>query len=287
VEGWRVNYTIIGGTGTLGRELIRQLRIRKTTEITVLSRDECKQQQLVKDFPGVHCIIGDVRDRESLRPAVEGADAVFHVAAMKHLDVVEKNPEQALLTNVQGTFNVAKACEDAKVKWVAFSSTDKAVEPVNIYGHTKAICERYLLARNNRRPDGPRYSVYRWGNVLGSRGSVVHTFADALKKSKPIPMTDHRMTRFWINIEDAVRYMLETFRDAKADKVMVPEMKAATVVDLAKAVAYVLGVSNQGFERIGPRKGEKLHESLKPGLTSDAVDHYTPRELVEIVRRAL
>lgn len=278
---------IIGGTGTLGRELTRQLY--DSADITCISRDELKQKELSKDFPAVKCVIGDVRGRECLKHPFKGADVVFHVAALKHVDTVEDNPVEAFKTNVTGTINVADVAVQCDVPYVVFSSTDKAVLPVNAYGHTKALSEKFLFAMN-RKDQPTRFSVYRWGNVLGSRGSVIHLFAKSLEE-KRICLTHPEMTRFWIHIQDAVKFMLENYKTAPIDRALIPKMKAASVVRLADAIARFKGITDYDMEVIGIRPGEKIHEQLESNhdfcFRSDTCDQYTDIELDNMVREVI
>jgi FlaA1/EpsC-like NDP-sugar epimerase len=281
---------VIGGTGTLGTTIIDSLYGSASQDLVVFSRDELKQQQMKAKYPGVTYVIGDVRDQASVRDAVRGADRVFLVAALKHVDVIEDNPVEAVKTNIIGTINVAEACYAARVQNVVFSSTDKAVLPINTYGMTKGISERYLLGLNSRQM-APRFAVYRWGNVIGSRGSVIHSFADTLRKQGKVFITDPCMTRFWIHIEEAVAFMLSTWREAYFDRVMIPEMRAAKVIDLAEATARALGISNYGIEVVGIRPGEKIHECLESNhdycVRSDTCNQYSIDELEAMARRVL
>jgi UDP-N-acetylglucosamine 4,6-dehydratase len=238
----------------------------------------------------VRYVIGDIRDKASLKPVVAGADVVFHVAALKHVDVLEANPTEAIKTNILGTFNVAEAAMEAKVPFVVFSSTDKAVLPINTYGMTKAASERYLLNLNAQQ-DVTRFSVFRWGNVMGSRGSVVHFFQDTLHKDGLVKVTDPRMTRFWIHIDDAVKFMLDKYECAPANDVMIPPMKAASILDLAHATAKAIGVPKYQVQLCGIRPGEKIHETLHSShefcLRSDTAEKFTVPELQAMVERAL
>lgn len=282
---------IIGGTGTLGQELVRQLLRRDPRQsITILSRDELKQQTMRRsfgDYKTLRFLIGDVRDRRSIERAMRDIDVIYHVAAMKHVDICEANPAEAVKTNVDGTFNVAAAALEHCVPRVIFSSTDKAVLPINVYGHTKAISERYLLSLNVEQPL-TRFGVFRWGNVVGSRGSVLHRFAETLTTSRRVDITDPSMTRFWIRIEDAVRYMLSHER-VPLTAAAIPTMKAAPVLRLAAAVARAVGVKTYSVNNVGMRPGEKVHEAIdwnqQMGLiTSDNAPQYTDAELDDLVR---
>jgi UDP-N-acetylglucosamine 4,6-dehydratase len=279
---------IVGGTGTLGTCLVEKLHVEH--EITVLSRDELKQQEMRRRFPTVRFVLGDIRDKESLKYAFLGADTVFHVAALKHVDVLEANPTEAIKTNVLGTINVAEVAMAQGVKHVVFSSTDKAVLAINTYGMTKALSERYLLSLNGRQ-EQTRFAVYRWGNVLGSRGSVIHTFAECLKGDGHIRITDPRMTRFWIHIEDAVDFMIRSYQDAALDQPMVPKMKAASVLEIAQTMAKLLGRKDMKMSFVGMRPGEKIHETLLSShdacVRSDTAAKFTESELSDMLERVM
>ena len=257
------NVLILGGTGTLGRELIRQLD-GKCMSITVLSRDEHKQQLMKRQYPNVRFVLGDIRDLSSIEDHFREKDVVFHVAALKHIDHLEENPIESMKTNVLGTINVAKAAINAEVRYCVFSSTDKAVDPINTYGYCKALSEKILLQMNYDQSI-TRFSIFRWGNVLNSQGSVIPYFIDLLRKGDPIPITSKEMTRFWIRIEDAVEFMINTFRSGETKtKVMVhPEMRASKLTDVISVLGEMTDNHSQNFKMIGLRKGEKLHEALR------------------------
>jgi UDP-N-acetylglucosamine 4,6-dehydratase len=281
---------IVGGTGTLGKELVRQILERSPeADILVVSRDELKQQEMKRRFPTLAYQIGDVRDSRSLERAFRGADTVYHVAALKHVDVVEANPEEAIRTNIDGTINFAEAAIAAGVRLAIFSSTDKAVLPINTYGATKMISERYLLGLNGRY--ATTFLVYRWGNVLGSRGSAVHSFAQTLASEGKAYLTHPEMTRFWIHIRDAVKFMLDTRDIASISRVSIPPMKAAKVTRLIEAVAEKLGVDSFGYEITGIRLGEKIHEQLESNhdfcIRSDTAPQLTDEELRAMVREVV
>lgn len=284
-----MKFLIVGGTGTLGTCLTEKLLAEKH-EVICFSRDEAKQQLMKAQFPDVRYVIGDIRDKQSLRPVMAGVDVVFHVAALKHVDVLEDNPTESIKTNIIGTSNVAEAALENGVRHVVFSSTDKAVLPVNVYGMSKAISERYLLGMNKNQ-DKTRFAVYRWGNVLGSRGSVVHAFVKCLREKGGVQITDGRMSRFLIHIEDAVDFMLKTYADAPSDRVLIPPMKAATVVALAEAVADILNMKDFGVSFIGIRPGEKIHECLESNhdycVRSDTCEQFTHEELKTMLRRVV
>jgi UDP-N-acetylglucosamine 4,6-dehydratase/5-epimerase len=281
---------IIGGTGTLGRALTREILKSEHTEVTCFSRDELKQKIMAKEFDSerLRFVIGDVRDLSALTRAMRGAHIVFHVAALKHVDTMEENPEESVKTNILGTMNVADAAEAAGVPFVVFSSTDKAVDCLNVYGSSKAIAEQILFRRNATQKK-TRFSVYRWGNVLGSRGSVIPAFAGSLRSRREIVFTDSSMTRYWLKIEDAARFMIETYAHASESEAMIPPMKAASVGQIAYAVAAAVGVGMFKTKTIPIRPGEKMHEMMRSihsanPMCSQTAEQYTTDELVELIR---
>jgi UDP-N-acetylglucosamine 4,6-dehydratase/5-epimerase len=286
-----VRYFIAGGTGSLGRGLTKALLEFPHAEITIFSRDELKQKEMAAEFDSVRLrfIVGDIRDRAALERALPGHEVVFNVAALKHVDVAEANPEESLKTNVLGAINVADAAISSAVPFVVFSSTDKAVSPINAYGMCKGLSERILFARN-RSQDVTRFSVFRWGNVTTSRGAFLHLLRERVRNREPVPLTDVEMTRFWIRIEDAVKFMLDHYADAPKDRALVPPMKAAPVTTLALAVAEVEGVTEPvRFKDVGIRRGEKLHEVVEdwggPGtISSQLAPQYSVSELAELIR---
>jgi FlaA1/EpsC-like NDP-sugar epimerase len=282
-----VKYLVIGGTGTLGKALIGELVKDGHAEVRCLSRCELKQKELRDAFPTakLRCLVGDIADYDSLSDAMRGINVAFHVAALKHVDTAEYNPEAAVKTNVLGTINVAKAAEAAGVPYCAFSSTDKAVEPINVYGMTKGISERILFRRNEAQ-DETRYSVFRWGNVATSRGAAIHYFAKTLREEGRAYITSPDMTRFWIRIDDAVKFMLANYRNAPANAPVIPQLKSASVMEMIAAVARAVGVTDYSVKEVGLRPGEKLHESLAPSFDSYSAERYTPEELDAILRGA-
>lgn len=274
---------IVGGTGTLGRELARRL-VGDSHEVTILSRCELKQKQMEADFKrpkNLRFMLGDIRDLSRMRVAARGMDTIFHVAALKHVDVLEANPEESVKTNIVGTQNVADAAIEAFVPYVVFSSTDKAVAPVNVYGMSKAISERILLHRNATQAD-THFSVFRWGNVLGSRGSVIPIFAKTLRQENKAYLTHPEMTRFLIRIEDAVDFMLENY--TTANEIMIPKIKAATMKAVIDATASLVGAQGHKTEIVGIRAGEKIHESLSASLHSDQAEWFSAEELKDLIR---
>lgn len=281
--------TILGGTGTLGQALIKEISTAwPKTHLTVVSRDEHKQAAMKKRFPKVEYRIGDIRDAGSVTRSFENRDVVFNVAALKHVDIAEENPLESIHTNVEAAALMADLAQIHGVKHFVFSSTDKAVDPINTYGYCKAVAEKVLFNLNQFQKR-TKFSVYRWGNVLGSQGSAIPYFAKTLREEGRAYVTHQDMTRFWIPIEWAVRYMLRTLDDAKPFEAMVPpNMKSAKVLDIVRAVAEVVGVKDYGLIFTGIRPGEKIHETLfsqhsDSYLTSFTADRYTHEELVNML----
>jgi len=282
-----MKYLILGGTGTLGRALTEQLLSDdKTQSIVCLSRDELKQKETKAHFKNdkLSFVLGDIRDPSTLWQAMTGIDTIFHVAALKHIDTLEMNPEESVRTNILGTCHVADCAIRAGVKHVVFSSTDKAVSPLNVYGMSKGISEKILLNRNKSQ-SGTRFSIYRWGNVLASRGSALHFFAKTLKDEGKAYITDTAMTRFWIKIEDAASFMIESY--PRASGIMVPLMKSSAITTMIQAIAGLCGVSEYEEVVVGLRPGEKIHESILEGVSSEDGPFYTVSELQTLVGPSL
>jgi UDP-N-acetylglucosamine 4,6-dehydratase len=278
---------VIGGTGTLGSELMRQLLDRDpTAKIVCLSRDECKQHHARAEFPSVQFILGDVRDRSSLKRAFTGAHTIFHCAALKHVDACEDNPFEAIKTNLTGSINVAEAAISASVPFVVLSNTDKSVLPITTYGYTKALAQNALFHLNGS--SRTRFSSFLWGNVLASRGSVIQCFVKTILDSGQVNITDVRMSRFWMRIEAAACFMLERYKSAPPDRAVVPPVKAAHVTRVAEAVSKILGVKKLMVNVTGLRGTEKIHEVLESAhggcIRSDTCEQYTPEELDCLLR---
>lgn len=278
---------VIGGTGSLGTELLRQL---SDHEVTSLSRDEQKQQAMKKIFPSVKFVLGDVRDKDSLSRHFIGKDVVFHVAALKHVDHIEENPIESVKTNILGSINVAEMAINHQVPNCIFSSTDKAVDAINVYGNCKAIAEKIFFDYNSTQ-DTTKFAVYRWGNVAASNGSAIPYFIDCLRSGRPVPVTDTKMTRFWITIQEAVKFMLGSYTDKLTQSmVMIPPlMKSAKVTDVIHCLADLLNVDCYDIKPIGIRRGEKMHECLSSmhsemHISSDNWVEYSKDELRQFLR---
>ncbi|MBL1140612.1 MAG: UDP-N-acetylglucosamine 4,6-dehydratase (inverting) [Proteobacteria bacterium] len=270
---------ITGGTGSFGKEYIRTILARYTpAKIIVYSRDELKQYDMQKEFNDgqVGFFIGDVRDRDRLTMAMRGVDYVIHAAALKHVPVAEYNPMEVIKTNIYGAENVIHAALQNNVKKVIALSTDKAATPINLYGATKLCSDKLFVAANNLvgTDRETRFSVVRYGNVVGSRGSVVPYFQELIDENAThIPITDERMTRFWITLQDGVEFVLKNFQRMVGGEVFVPKIPSIRIIDLAKAMA-----PNMPIKITGIRPGEKLHEVMCPQddshLTIEFDDHY-------------
>jgi UDP-N-acetylglucosamine 4,6-dehydratase len=253
---------ITGGTGSLGKSLIEYLlKESKARRIAIFSRDELKQQRLriqFQDDPRLRWFLGDVRDLDRLKRAFHRVDYVIHAAALKQVDTGEYNPMEFIKTNVLGSQNVIDASIDAGVKRVVALSTDKASSPINLYGATKLTADKLFVAANNYSfTYGTTFSVVRYGNVMGSRGSVIPFFIDIAAQGKPLPITDLRMTRFWISLESAVKFVVDSLELMTGGELYVPKIPSMKIVDLANAVA-----PGAVLEEIGMRPGEKLHEEM-------------------------
>jgi UDP-N-acetylglucosamine 4,6-dehydratase len=259
---WRDKVVLItGGTGSFGKKFVEiMLQEYKPAKLIVFSRDELKQHQMREmglQDPRLRYFIGDVRDPLRLRRAMNGVDYVVHAAALKQVPACEYNPIEAILTNIMGGRNVVEAALDAGVKRVMALSTDKAVNPVNLYGATKLAAEK-LFVQSNAYAGGmqTRFACVRYGNVVGSRGSVVEVFIRQ-RDQGAITVTDERMTRFWLSVEQGVKFTIRCLEQMHGGEVFVPKIASMKIVDLAEAIA-----PDSQVEIIGIRPGEKLHEVL-------------------------
>lgn len=253
---------ITGGTGSFGSALIKHLlRIEKFDRIVVFSRDELKQLNLKSNLGSdsrLRFFLGDIRDKDRLNRALNGIGTVIHAAALKQVDTGEYNPIEFVKTNIYGSNNIIEASLEQGVQKVVALSTDKASSPINLYGATKLTADKLFVAANNYVGQfETRFSVVRYGNVIGSRGSVVPFFRDLALKGQPLPITDARMTRFWITINSAVKFVLDSLDIMQGGELFVPKIPSMRIVDLAEAIA-----PNSKIEFIGTRPGEKLHEEM-------------------------
>ena len=269
---------ITGGTGSFGKQYTETLISRyKPKKIIIFSRDELKQYEMQQEYndPCMRYFIGDVRDRERLMQACKGVDYIIHAAAMKHVPAAEYNPTECIKTNIDGAENVIRCAIDNGVKKVIALSTDKAANPVNLYGATKLCSDKLFVAANNMvGGEVPRFSVVRYGNVVGSRGSVVPFFRKLIAEgATSLPITDLNMTRFWITLQQGVDFVIKNFSRMKGGEIFVPKIPSVTMTDLAQAISPGIGM-----EEIGIRPGEKLHEKMCPRddsyRTIEFEDHY-------------
>lgn len=256
---------VTGGTGSFGQYFIKTvLELYKPHRLIVFSRDELKQSAMQEnyspqDYPCLRYFIGDVRDLERLTLAMRGVDYVVHAAAMKQIVTAEYNPFECIRTNVHGAENVVNAALKANVKKVVALSTDKAANPVNLYGASKLASDKIFIAANNVSfKGGPRFAVVRYGNVIGSRGSVVPLFKRLIEENvTSLPITDERMTRFWITLTQGVYFVLSSLSMMQGGEIFVPKIPSTRVLDIAYSMA-----PNLDYKIIGIRPGEKLHEVL-------------------------
>ena len=252
---------VTGGTGSFGKAFVRRALDEGARRVVVFSRDELKQHDMRGDFPGedrLRWFIGDIRDRDRLRRAMHGVDIVVHAAALKQVDTAEYNPVEYIRTNVNGSENVVEAAIDCGVQKVVALSTDKASSPINLYGATKLSADRLFISANHYAAHQPtRFSVVRYGNVLGSRGSVIPFFRRLAAEGRPLPITDRRMTRFWITLPQAVDFVVESLDLMVGGELYVPRIPSSRLIDLAEAVAPGAPTVD-----VGIRPGEKLHEEM-------------------------
>ncbi|MCW7752397.1 UDP-N-acetylglucosamine 4,6-dehydratase (inverting) [Desulfobotulus sp. H1] len=275
---------ITGGTGSFGKQYTRTLLSRYSpSRIAIYSRDELKQYEMAQEFddPCMRFFIGDVRDKERLAMAMRGVDIVIHAAALKQVPAAEYNPMECIKTNINGAQNVIEAAFANNVSKVIALSTDKAANPINLYGATKLASDKLFVAANNMAGGHKTaFSVVRYGNVVGSRGSVVPFFKKLIEeKSDYLPITDPRMTRFWITLQQGVDFVLKNFERMRGGEIFVPKIPSVRITDLATAMAPDL---EQRI--IGIRPGEKIHETMCPAddshLTLEFHDHYVIRPTI-------
>lgn len=273
-----MKYLITGITGSLGTAVSRSL-LDSGNEVIGISRDECKQARIPRHSK-LTLYLCDIRDQDRFVEASRGVDLIYHFAALKHVDILEDNPEEAIETNVAGTKNVLHAQRVNKVPRVVLSSTDKAAYPINTYGMSKGLAERLVL-RN------PSNIVCRYGNVLASRGSVVEKFVRTLRDANTVELTDANMSRFWITIKGAAEFVIWSSRDTKGG-LKIPQMKAASVSMVAEVIAKIMKIPSYKVVDVGIRKGEKIAECLRTSFEgqeafSNSVTQYTEEELTNLL----
>jgi len=280
---------ITGGTGSFGKKFTQTLLKRyKPKKIIIYSRDELKQFEMAQTYNAscMRYFIGDVRDFPRLKKALNGVDFVVHAAALKHVPIAEYNPMECIKTNVMGAQNVIDAAIAGGVKKVIALSTDKAASPINLYGASKLASDKLFVAANNLRGESDiAFSVVRYGNVLGSRGSVVPYFKKLLSEGvSEIPITDERMTRFWITLQEGVDFVLKNFERMQGGEIFIPKIPSMKITDMAKALAPTLEQ-----KVIGIRPGEKLHELMCPKddshLTVEFDDHFVIKPSIKFTTR--
>jgi len=254
---------ITGGTGSLGNKITETLtkRFPEIKKIIIYSRDEQKQFQMAQkfpslEFPNIRFFIGDIRDKERLRRALYGVDYVIHTAALKHVPIAEYNPDECVKTNIFGAMNLIECAIECKVKKVVALSTDKACSPINLYGASKLASDKLFIAANHISGGNTIFSVVRYGNVIGSNGSVIPFFLK-IKESGILPITDKRMTRFNISLEDGVQMVLHALENSWGGELYIPKLPSYKIMDVAKAVD-----EKSKIKIIGIRPGEKIHEEM-------------------------
>ncbi|MEW6055160.1 MAG: UDP-N-acetylglucosamine 4,6-dehydratase (inverting) [Bdellovibrionota bacterium] len=278
---------ITGGTGSFGKRYTKTLLNEyKCKKIVIYSRDELKQFEMQQEFNGdiMRYFIGDVRDSSRLHQAMRGIDYVIHAAALKQVPAAEYNPTECIKTNIHGAENVIAAAIANEVEKVMALSTDKAAKPINLYGATKLASDKLFVAANNiTGGHRTRFAVTRYGNVVGSRGSVAPFFIKQIQNgAKELPITDSRMTRFWITLQQGVDFVLKNFSRMQGGEIFVPKIPSMRVVDLVEALA-----PGMPTKVIGIRPGEKLHETMCPAddshLTLEFEDHFVIRPTINFV----
>jgi UDP-N-acetylglucosamine 4,6-dehydratase len=274
---------VTGATGSFGKAFLNNaLTHLDPQRIVVFSRDELKQyevRQMFGDDPRLRFFIGDIRDRDRLARAMHGVDYLVHAAALKQVDTAEYNPSEYVATNINGSQNVIDAAINAGVKKVVALSTDKASSPINLYGATKLVADKLFIAGNHYAATHPtRFAVVRYGNVMGSRGSVVPLFRRLSQEGKSLPITDKRMTRFWITLDQAVKFVVDSFDVMQGGELFVPRIPSMRILDLIEAVA-----PDAPTHEMGMRPGEKLHEEMIASDDSRRTLRFPDRYVVQPV----
>jgi len=284
------NILITGGTGSFGKKYTEEILSRyKPNKIIIYSRDELKQYEMAQSYNDecMRYFIGDVRDADRLKIAMRDVDYVIHAAALKHVPIAEYNPMECIKTNIYGAENIINAAIENKVQKVIALSTDKAANPINLYGATKLASDKLFVAANNLVPKGKStiFSVVRYGNVIGSRGSVVPFFNKLISEgSQELPITDIKMTRFFITLEDGVKFVLKNFERMQGGEIFIPKIPSMKITDLALSIA-----PKMKHKIVGIRPGEKLHEIMCPAddshLTLEFHDHFVIQPTIKFSRK--
>jgi len=284
------NILITGGTGSFGKKYTEEILSRyKPNKIIIYSRDELKQYEMAQSYNDecMRYFIGDVRDADRLKIAMRDVDYVIHAAALKHVPIAEYNPMECIKTNIYGAENIINAAIENKVQKVIALSTDKAANPINLYGATKLASDKLFVAANNLVPKGKStiFSVVRYGNVIGSRGSVVPFFNKLISEgSQELPITDIKMTRFFITLEDGVKFGLKNFERMQGGEIFIPKIPSMKITDLALSIA-----PKMKHKIVGIRPGEKLHEIMCPAddshLTLEFHDHFVIQPTIKFSRK--
>lgn len=284
------NILITGGTGSFGKQFVKTILKHYTpNKIIIYSRDELKQYEMAQRFnaPCMRYFIGDIRDLPRLQSAMNGVDYVVHAAALKHVPIAEYNPMECIKTNINGAQNVIDASLHCGVHKVIALSTDKAASPINLYGATKLASDKLFVAANNITGGKPiSFAVVRYGNVLGSRGSVVPFFQKLITEGvTELPITDERMTRFWITLQEGVDFVLKNFERMHGGEIFIPKIPSMKVIDVARAIA-----PEMPYRIVGIRPGEKMHEVMCPRddshLTLEFHDHYVIKPSIQFTENA-
>ncbi|WP_445487011.1 polysaccharide biosynthesis protein [Niallia sp. 03133] len=255
---------ITGGTGSWGHELVKQLLKENPKEIRIFSRNESNQFSMKQEFdnnPKLHFIIGDIKEQKSLIDACHNVNYLFHLAALKHVPVCEDQPLEAIKTNALGTQNVIEAAIECNVDKVVYISTDKASDPSNIYGLSKAVGEK-LIIHANTLPSNTKFVCIRGGNVLGTNGSVIHVFKKQIKEKQTVGITDINMTRFFLTVQDAIKLVFKATHESFGGEIFVMKMPTCKIIDLAEVLIDASNVKNVKRKILGIRPGEKVHELL-------------------------
>lgn len=276
---------ITGITGTLGRAVLSDLLADPKHEVIGYSRDEKKQSE-IPAHERLTLVLGDVRDPRRLIESSRSVDLILHFAALKRVDTLEANPEESIQTNIEGTINVLGAQRANKIPRVVLSSTDKACLPINVYGYCKALAEKLVLRNKNN-------VVVRYGNVLASRGSAIPGFIKSLEKTRSVDLTHKEMTRFFMQIEDAAAFVIDSSFKSMGGLHIYDKMKACKITDLVEVIADAVGTHKYSIKDIGMRPGEKLHENLvheyerTQALDSRTAPQFTRTELKALVEQVL